>query len=182
MTLTELFARYPTDKDTDHSYGEVYDELFAPLRLDATWVMELGIDKGGSLMAWRDYFENAEIVGIDADDDRHLDGPRLKTIRSDLRVHHTLVNAVGESGLEVGTFDLIIDDGPHNLIQQVGCLYVLWEYLKPCGLYIIEDAIQMHEYVAAPRSVPFQLDAEVIDRRHLKGRSDDILIIFRKGK
>ncbi|KKP01963.1 hard-surface induced protein 5 [Trichoderma harzianum] len=38
-----------------------------------------------------------------------------------------------------GLFDVIIDDGGHTMNQQITSLEVLWETVKPGGLYVIED-------------------------------------------
>ena len=183
MTLTELFRIYPTDKETAHSYGPVYDQLLSPLRESATQIMEIGVDKGGSLLAWRDYFPNARILGLDIEPKYCFDDGRISTFKVDVSSHILLRNALWED-LEPESCDLIIDDGPHNLVQQFGCLFILWRFLKPGGLYIIEDALQMYEYHTEPYHIPLDRLAEMrfIDRTQVKGRTDDYLAIFTKEK
>ena len=58
-----------TDKNTRHSYIEVYDKLFQPLRYKAENILEIGIRKGGSIKMLHDYFEKATITAIDNKDD-----------------------------------------------------------------------------------------------------------------
>ncbi len=194
MTLRSILAKYPTDKDTDHSYGPVYETLLAPLRDTATCILELGIDKGGSLLAWEEYFTRAHIYGIDIDDKSFLNSPRVTTIQADLNLYGPLITSITESPLRQQSCDLIIDDGPHNVIQQFGCLFILWPYLKPNGYYIIEDAVHMGMYLHGQipphwhngpmLGIPLDklLSVEVIDRIHIKNRSDDMLIVFKKGE
>ena len=42
-----------------------YESFFAPLVGQSISLLELGVQKGASLRFWRDYFENATIVGLD---------------------------------------------------------------------------------------------------------------------
>ena len=49
-------------------------------------------------------------------------------------LHYTTV--VDKSG---GQYDLIIDDGGHNVWEQRPSFEVLWDHLMPGGLYFIED-------------------------------------------
>lgn len=51
-----------------------YEPFFAPLVGKAIRFLELGVAGGTSLRFWRDYFENATIVGLDCDPVR-LDDP-----------------------------------------------------------------------------------------------------------
>ena len=59
-----------TDKNTSHSYVEVYQKLFASKKESATHVLEIGIGSipywnGGSIKMWADYFTNAQIHAPD---------------------------------------------------------------------------------------------------------------------
>ena len=69
MRLLELNNKY-TDKDTTHSYLDLYDILLKPLQDTATHVLEVGIGNfeeknGGSLLLWTKYFSKATTYGID---------------------------------------------------------------------------------------------------------------------
>jgi len=55
---------YDTDKVANR-YLDVYDPIFEPLVDKYITLLEIGVQKGGSLLFWRDYFPNATIVGID---------------------------------------------------------------------------------------------------------------------
>ena len=37
------------------------------------------------------------------------------------------------------TFDLIIDDGGHSMVQQQNTLDVYWSHVNRCGMFIMED-------------------------------------------
>jgi hypothetical protein len=57
-------TRY-TDKNTLHSYLDVYEALFSPIRKSCTRILEVGVLHGGSIDLWSKYFPNAEVVGVD---------------------------------------------------------------------------------------------------------------------
>ena len=58
--------RYNTDKYTGHTYiQETYNDLFCFRKDNIKKILEVGINTGGSILLWRDYFQNANIYGID---------------------------------------------------------------------------------------------------------------------
>jgi ADP-heptose:LPS heptosyltransferase len=177
-SLCDLLARYPTDKNTTHAYGPIYEAILAPYRDRARAVLEIGVERGGSLAAWRDYFPQATITGID-----HNSGVWPPREIADLtRIEFVALDQSNRTSLEAFAlshcqcFDLIIDDGNHVPAVQFLTRVVLWEALRPGGLLIIED-LQNEEALQLMR----QLWAELIDLRSVKGRYDDVLAVFRKG-
>jgi hypothetical protein len=65
MSLLELVDNSRTDKNTVHSYLELYQNLLINKKDTAKNVLEVGILKGGSIKLWSDFFINANIYGID---------------------------------------------------------------------------------------------------------------------
>lgn len=110
LSLSEICLIYRTDKNCVHSYVDnVYEELFKEVRHSTKRLLEIGVEGGGSLFMWREYFPNAEIFGIDEKPCRQLEGrERIKTFIGDA-YQKSMVDLVGDN------FDIIIDDGPHTL-------------------------------------------------------------------
>ena len=52
--------KHLTDKDSKHSYLDVYNNLFSDY-LDSHKILEIGVASGGSIGIWLNYFEKAEI-------------------------------------------------------------------------------------------------------------------------
>jgi hypothetical protein len=74
IDLTELAANYYTDKQYEHNYFSlVYTDLFSSIKDDVKSFVEIGMDKGESLLLWRDYFTEANIIGADIDISRARD-------------------------------------------------------------------------------------------------------------
>ena len=64
-SLAALGNRYGTDK-VSQGFTNVYSSIFEPKRQSITRMMEVGVFRGSSILMWRDYFQGATIVGVDA--------------------------------------------------------------------------------------------------------------------
>lgn len=169
VTLAQLGERFGTDKGTDHSYLDVYEQLLDPLRSKHITMLEIGIAGGASLRMWRSWFSAADIYGLDVNIES-VDAPGCKLIQGNQTDRILL-----DSQWSDNTFDLIIDDGSHQLEQQLLSLSYLWPKLKTGGMYLIEDleGIEFVKYFGAFRPL-------VLDRRSRRDRQDDILLVLMK--
>lgn len=137
MTLLEL--RYANDyalQKPDH-YFRVYDRYWAPIRDKAVKILEVGIDRGGSLQLWRDYFPNGQIYGIDC---------RPKCIQLQLGERITCLLGYQNDTARLadivaacGPFDVVIDDASHVGTLSLATFTGLFPAVSPGGLYVIED-------------------------------------------
>jgi hypothetical protein len=154
LDIAELFRKYGSDKD-NNGYSHLYSILFDRIRNDNLNVLEIGIGTmipnvcssmknympddycpGASLRAWRDYFKNSNIYGMDIQQDTQFTDDRIVTYLCD-STNETSVNNVM---LDVNVkFDIIIDDGHHYDQSQKMTLVNFLPYLKDGGIYVIED-------------------------------------------
>ena len=145
--LEQLFTKYGTDKGT-WGYTGAYEKYFAHRRDNVRKVLEIGICGyrdipnnvvGASLFAWRDYFPNAHVIGLD-NDPRFIfnDQSRIETCCCDAYVMSELVGAM-EQVYRGGKFQLICDDAVHDPLPQISLLHALWPFLADDGVYAIED-------------------------------------------
>lgn len=151
--LAHLFQKYATDKDA-LGYTAIYEILFRHRREQIKTLLEVGIGTlvpdvhstmlgfggkgykpGASLRAWRDYFPQAHIFGIDLQPDTQFSEDRIKTLLCD----STNILAVEQTFGVTTRFDVIIDDGSHDYSDQLSTLANLWPSLKLGGAYICED-------------------------------------------
>lgn len=168
--LCSLLDSYSSDKNSAHSYGPFYEQLLSLQRNAVTSVLEIGIYHGASLRAWRDYFPNARVSGIDINPDTMLLGEdRIETFlgRQDDPADFAAVIARGP-------FDLIIDDGSHEINDQLASWMSLRDFLKADGVYVVEDI-----YSENGRECFTGLGFDVIDLRVMKDRNDDVLAIWK---
>lgn len=173
MTITELLRKYPSDKLSSHSYAPLYDELFAPYRESATAILEIGIEHGQSLRAWREYFKKAQIFGIDNAESKMIYNEKsIFTYHCDT----TSRDAFLELRAKLPMLDIIVDDASHVCVEQLFVATALWSKLKPGGLLIVED-IAKPEYLALFDAFK---GAALHDRRKIKGQADDMLAVIQK--
>jgi hypothetical protein len=126
-----------TDKGpNDHNYVEVYERFILQLRYEPIKLFEIGIEKGGSLTMWEQYFPKARIFGLDIEDKSSMATARIKTFIGDQAKRDQLQKAIDVIG---GDIDLLIDDGGHTMEQQQVSLGYLFKFVKPGGYYILED-------------------------------------------
>ena len=187
--MEELFAinNYATDKLSAHSYIPVYERLFQQRKSKTFNVLEIGIGGGGSLQLWNDYFENANIYGIDLNyTNAYLDQfQRIHQINDDAYTSQCIQTNFISKNIE---FDIIIDDGPHNKISQMMAMQMYFPLLAKDGVIVIEDVqdyldpgVWIKDIVESlPKT--YQKFAEVIDLRHLKKLPDDLLIVVDKSQ
>lgn len=163
-----------TDKGTAHSYTAVYDSLMAAYKDRAATVVEIGVYRGGSLLLWAEYFKSATIVGIDVDL-VHV----LPSVLESSRIRLIEGNATSAALIarHIDAADIVIDDGSHALEDQLASFRALEPKLNPGGLYVIEDVWSPDNAARLQREIT---GSKIIDRRHIKGRTDDILVVYTK--
>ena len=139
LNLQSLFEIHNTDKQR-FGYAPLYEKRFIEMRDKNINILEIGIRSGISLHAWRSYFQNSTVFGIDNLEKHCRHGGFFEN-----NIHAHLADQSDRSQLESAVkkfdvmFDIIIDDGAHFSYCQQISLGFLFKYLKPGGYYIIED-------------------------------------------
>ncbi|GAA5051649.1 class I SAM-dependent methyltransferase [Nocardia callitridis] len=124
-----------------HWYTGHYEREFAPYRDEPVRILEIGIGGfdgdlgGGSLRMWKRYFHRAQVFGIDLFDKSALDEPRQTALVCD----QSDPAALAALAQEHGPFDIVIDDGSHENEHVRISFDALFPYVRPGGLYVIED-------------------------------------------
>lgn len=152
--LAELILKYGSDKNLSE-YTQIYEPVFRDIREKVNTILEVGIGTlqpeipssfignpahfpyykpGGSLRAWRDYFYNAQVYGMDVAEDCRFEEERIKTFiasSTDPQLCDNMLNDL--------QFDIIIDDGLHTGLGQLQTMRNLFHRVKEGGYYVIED-------------------------------------------
>ncbi len=133
MTDTETSLKSFDHHSRKHAgYFDVYEKHFRSLRDRELNILEIGIQYGGSVEMWRDYFPRSRITGIDID-------PLCK-IHSGKRISIKIGDQADPVFLsQFADYDIIIDDGGHTMNQQQTSFECLFPLLNPGGIYVIED-------------------------------------------
>ena len=96
----------------------------------------MGYGPGKSMLTWQEYIPNIEISYLEFNAgcaEKFRD--KLKNLLVGDQSDFELLKKAEVSG----PYDVIIDDGGHTRKQQIHSFKGLWPYLKPSGVYIIED-------------------------------------------
>ena len=144
--LNDISKETQPGKSTDElGYTSVYDLLFRDRRHKVRTMLEIGVLKGDSLRMWKEYFDLADIYGIDLHTyPQYLDGVfgnRMKVFLADQSKPEELKKVMAE----IGDMDFICDDGSHKLEDQITSLETLFPFLVPGGVYVIEDLKSIEE-------------------------------------
>lgn len=188
MTLTELNKEGPlflTDKGNCHDYFPIYEELFAPFRDKEINLFEAGYWFGGSCELWKRYFPKAHIRSIDV----NANPKRRKRFQLDLvqtfippsdRVRLDIMNVRDLTMYYFKDFipDIAIDDGSHNIYDQLYFVGTVYPVLRQGGLLIVEDIQNINRDENKFRALDFPY--VLVDQRKKTGLGDDVLLIFAK--
>lgn len=182
MSLYSFIDNQYTDKNTTHSYLDIYENLFNKKKETAKNILEIGISTGGSIKLWHDYFTKAIIYGIEKDDTRYIKKDIFNNNRIKLLLETDAYNSSVPQSLNT-KFDIIIDDGPHTLESQIDFIKLYSDFLEDDGILIIEDIAEISYLNTLKDVTPEHLKQYIktIDMRDIKGRFDDILFIIDKS-
>jgi hypothetical protein len=200
--LCTIMAEEGSDKSDissrHHNYTIEYNLLFKDKRDKIRTVFEVGLGTnytdvkssmgpngipGASLRGWKRYFKNANIYGADIDKRILFTEDRIKTYYVD----QTNKNSIDELWKieELSTlFDIIIDDGLHEINANLTFLENSLHKLKQDGIYIIEDIVftMVAEYKSRldelKQKINFDYSVKILD--HHTNKSDNCLIIITK--
>jgi len=151
LKIEEAFDGFNTSK-INQGYLKSYENNFEKYRDKVKVFCELGVSHGASLIAWKNYFPNAQIVGIDNDAEtcrpELIDGrgfPKfarkyLGDKSEDISIEigdATDIDFLNTTAEKYGGFDIVLDDCSHLGIQMQTSFEVLWNHTR--FVYAVED-------------------------------------------
>ena len=168
--LTELGIKHNSDKAYHHAFTEVYESYFS--KYENPSILEIGIYNGGSIRMMDEYFDGyCNIIGFDRGDQLtyRSEKSNISVVIGDQSIELDLLKCIDITK----EFDIIIDDGSHFVDHQQFSFNILFPYLKPGGIYIIEDLhTSLHEYYNPNKNVT-TLDW----LNNLKNRVDNVSVV-----
>jgi len=140
ITLKKLYARH-TGKVSDKwsSYLDEYERIFLEYRKKTVRILEIGVQNGGSLEIWSQYFASAQkIVGCDINPtcaELKFDDPRIAVVIGNANSDKAQKAIITHSK----AFDIIIEDGSHLSGDIVKSFARYFSHLENGGVFIAED-------------------------------------------
>ena len=142
----DTLHRTHTGKSSDKyvAYLAVYDRIFSPYQDQPVKLLEIGVQNGGSLDVWAEYFSNAEkIVGCDIDPKcKNLIYPdkRIHVVAGDINVEDTYKEISSHADM----YDIIIDDASHVSDNIIRTFLIYFPLLSPGGIFVVEDTHSLY--------------------------------------
>ena len=131
--------------DKWESYLYFYDEIFLKYKEQPISLLEIGVQNGGSLETYANYFQNAiNIVGCDINE-------KCRALSyEDARINLIIGNANDAEIMSTimkieNNFDFIIDDGSHISMDILNSFIRYFPHIKPGGKYIVEDCHTLYD-------------------------------------
>lgn len=190
MSLIELVDNTLTDKNTTHSYLDLYETLLCDKKETAKNVLEVGLGdfkekNGGSVKLWKQYFKNATVYGLDILSlDRVVDDlkndPRVVLLtETDAYDFKFFYNQFLEKNIK---FDFMLDDGPHTLESMIKFVLLYSQIMTDDGILIVEDVQDPSWFNILYQIVPNNLKkyVKMYDLRENKNRYDDLVFTIDK--
>ena len=140
--LDRLAILHRSDKREHPFYTHHYERHFAHLRKKKLNILEIGVGGykdpaagGNSLRMWKDYFPSSSIHGLDLYDKSTLAEARIKIYKGSQFDGDCLRKIYAE----MGSLDIVIDDGSHFSEHVIFTFNVLFPLLSEHGIYAVED-------------------------------------------
>jgi len=141
MSLVEIAGRICADADAiakPVGFYAIYDRYFGEFSGLPIKMLELGVYTGKSLKVWASYFPQGTIIGLDLGESPDFsDYPNIIFERGDQTDSERLREICLTHA--AGGLDIVLDDASHVGQYSAASYRALFPYLKPGGLYIIED-------------------------------------------
>jgi len=135
-SLKNIFNEIEVSIHKWSNYFDIYERYFEKFRHEKPNFLEIGVQYGGSLKMWHEYFGNGKIFGIDINPDcKKLENDNIK-ISIGSQNDKLFLEKFAK---EIKTLDLIVDDGGHTMEQQINTFEILFPILSNGGIYICED-------------------------------------------
>jgi hypothetical protein len=198
--LCKIMTNHGSDKGTGwHNYTIFYDEKFRQIRDKKIKVFELGLGTnnpnlpssmgvngkpGASLRGWKEFFPSADVFGADIDTNILFEEDRIKTFYCDQRNEKVISEMWNNEHLKDITFDIIIDDGLHEVSANITFLKNSYHKLNKNGIYIIEDVANSqvnsfkNELENLSKNYNFKYEIKIIENHQNKLDNNLIVISY----
>ena len=149
-SLDYLFHEYGSDKANifklnqkkGHGYSIYYEKKLEQYKDKDLNILEIGSYSGASAAAFAKFIPNSKIYCFDINiSNFKYESKNINVYGLDinnLTKVRTVINKLF-SEKKIDHFDLIIDDGSHNLSDILISFKFLFKYVKSKGIYVIED-------------------------------------------
>ena len=149
-TLDKLFHHYGSDKANEfriknskgHGFADFYTKEFNHLKQQNIKILEIGSYAGASAAAFSKYFLNSNVYCFDINISNFIYySKNIHVFGVDIKNEKKINKLLNEISIKSNSnfFDIIIDDGSHNLSDILFNIKKFFSFLNKGGIYVIED-------------------------------------------
>ena len=154
MDVMDTKPSSPNDFVLLKSPGMVEEFIAAARALQPSNIVELGIFRGGSVVAYNELLKPRKLVAVDLmpSTNPHFDAYlRRPEVAGHVSVHHEVNQAdharlaeICATAFHGEPIDIVVDDASHFLNETRESFRALFPRLRPGGMYVIEDWAWAH--------------------------------------
>lgn len=138
MALEEIFYQSEHLSDKWQPYFEVYERHLQRFVGKPVTLVEVGIQKGGSLEMWSSFLgPQSRIIGIDVDPE--CINLKYKQSNIEVVIGNQSDTNFWDSFMKENSIDILIDDGGHFMHEQIITFEKVFPKMNMGGVYICED-------------------------------------------
>ena len=149
-SLDKLFYHYGSDKaeifkkteNNGHGYSKFYKQKLEKFQNHKINILEIGSFAGASAAAFAKYLPESNIFCFDVNiSNFEYKSKKIHVFGIDINNQKKAIKIMNKIAYQfnIEKFDIIIDDGSHNLSDILIALKFFFKYLKNKGLYVIEN-------------------------------------------
>ena len=118
-------------------YFDIYERHFERFRSKSPVMMEVGVFGGGSLAMWKAYLgPGAKIIGVDINPACKVHEAEDIEIFIGSQDDPAIIDAIKQKYPRI---DIVLDDGSHVMSHMIKTFEMLYDYVHPTGVYMVED-------------------------------------------
>jgi hypothetical protein len=190
MTFFEFYVKNGSisEKGITHDYiRQWYSPEFTPRKDEHLTIVELGVFRGDGVRLFKDWFQNARVVGIDPLVEVSFGAGVSQSTQEELLVHKDIEFIFKDAyTLEVvnmfedESIDYLIDDGPHTLDSQLWGIEYYFPKIKKGGVIVVEDIQDIHASRKDFQDLATRLNVGIEIIENTNRKFDSVLVIIRK--
>ena len=186
-SLDVLFEVFGSDKANKflknknkqgHGYSDHYTKELKNLKEKKINILEIGSYSGASAAAFAKFFLNSKVFCFDINiSNFKYSSKNIEVFGLDINNNKDLKKALNKifNKHNFKNFDLIIDDGSHNLSDMLFSLNFFFKYLDKNGFFILED-YKLPNYYNYNKNVDEILIDELIEKIQIKKKFKSSII------
>ena len=177
-----------SEKGRTHDYiRQWYSPEFTSRKDEPLTIVELGVFRGDGVRLFKDWFQNARVIGIDPLINGSFKTGVPQSTQEELLVHKDIEFIFKDAYtsevvnmFEDESIDYLLDDGPHTLDSQMWAIEYYLPKIKKGGTIVVEDIQDINASKKDFQDLATRLHVGIEIIENTERKFDSVLVIIRK--